>query len=378
MPADPLPDQGPSTRSGPGRIVREADPLNLESPVSSLESFLTPTAQFYIRNHFDVPDRDPATWQIRIEGAVARPFSISPNELWHLPTETRTVTLECAGNGRVFLKPKAKGLLWGEGAVGTAEWQGVPLRILLDRAGIHADAVEVIMEGADSGQVTEEPKTPGVISFARSLPLAKVDDVLIALAMNGAELVPVHGAPVRAIVGGWYGMASVKWLRRIIVTDRPFQGYFQTLEYATFEQQHDIPTLVGLKRNAVKAQIISPVRGELINGGTRYDVRGKAWSGEATITRVEFSADGSQTWRDATVLGPASRHAWQEWSIAWDVPEVAGKAQLMARATDSLGRVQPITRDSALRTYAIHHVIPVEVEVLGPPGWVRELPQFTR
>ena len=346
-----------------GLIVREADPINLESPPGSHESFLTDTRQFFVRNHFDVPTVDAATWRLEITGAVGNGYAIGPAELKRLPTETRTATLECAGNHRVYLVPKAKGLLWGAGAVGTAEWQGVPLRTLLDRSGINPDAVEVIFEGLDSGEVRDEPKTPGVISYARSIPIAKVDDVLIAHGMNGSDLEPIHGWPVRAIVGGYYGMASVKWLTRIVVTNRPFVGYFQSLEYATFDRQDGFPSLAAVTTNAVKAQIVEPMRGEVIEAGTDYKIQGKAWAGEATVTRVEWSADGGAVWSDAFLLGEPIRHTWREWAATWKVPAQPGDYQLGARATDDQGRTQPLARDLDLRTYAIHHVIPIGVVV---------------
>ena len=155
------------------------------------------------------------------------------------------VLLECSGNGRVFLKPPQVGIRWELGAVSTALWTGVPLADVLDEAGVKPTAVEVILEGADHGEFTEpNPKTPGAISYARSLPMAKAKapEVLLAYQMNGHDLPPRHGQPVRAVVAGWYGMASVKWLRRIIITDRPFHGYFQSFMYATWERQHGLPT----------------------------------------------------------------------------------------------------------------------------------------
>lgn len=352
----------------PGLIVRETMPENLESPPAALESFLTPNEAFYVRSHFKVPRLDPATWRLKVEGAVRDPLEVSLAELRGMPATTEVALLECAGNGRVALVPKAKGLLWGPGAVGTAEWTGVPLRALLERAGVQDGAVEVILEGADSGEVADEPKSPGVIPFARSLGLRKaLDDVLIAYAMNGRDLSPAHGFPARAVVPGWYGMASVKWLARAVVTDRPFQGYFQTLEYSTFGRHHGLPSLVPLAENAVKAQIISPTRGEVVPAGRPVVVRGAAWAGEATVMQVEVSADGGATWANARLVDEPVRHAWRRWEWTWRVPAAAGGRSLMARATDDRGRTQPMTRDLDLRTYMIHHVVPVAVEV-GPPA----------
>src|SRR6266516_599582 len=213
-----------------GRIVRGEDPLNLEMPFSSLDQFITPTEAFYVRTHFPIPKIDKRDWRLRVEGNVEKPFELGYEDLLRMQSRTIAVTLECAGNNRNFLEPKVKGVQWGLGAVGTAEWTGVPLSILLDRAGVKPEAVEVILEGADGGEL-EDPKSPaGELKFARSIPLTKArNDVLLAYKMNGNDLPPQHGFPVRAIVPGWYAMASIKWLQRIIVTDRPFNGYYHTL-----------------------------------------------------------------------------------------------------------------------------------------------------
>src|SRR5437762_2793171 len=174
-----------------GKIVRGEAPLNLEMPFSTLDQFITPTKSFYVRTHFPIPAIDRDEWWLRVEGEIVNPFAINYEELLKLESRKIPVTLECAGNNRNFLEPKAKGVQWGLGAVGTAEWTGVPLSILLDRAGVKPEAREVILEGADGGAL-EEPKRPsGKVQFVRSLPLAKVRaDVLLAYKMNGDKLSP--------------------------------------------------------------------------------------------------------------------------------------------------------------------------------------------
>ena len=196
-----------------GRIVRGEDPLNLEMPFSTLDQFITPIKSFYVRTHFPIPAIDKDAWWLNVEGEVEKPFAINYEELLKLESLTIPVTLECAGNNRNFLEPKVKGVQWGLGAVGTAEWTGVPLSILLDRAELKHAACEVVLEGADEG-VLEDPKSPaGELKFARSVPLAKArNDVLLAYKINGIELPPQHGFPLRAVVPGWYAMASIKWL----------------------------------------------------------------------------------------------------------------------------------------------------------------------
>src|ERR1700716_858858 len=197
-----------------GLIIRQQEPKNLESPFDRLDSYLTPTELFYIRSHFPTPDLDCASYRLRIDGAVRRPLTLSYDERRSMRSETRVATLECAGNSRVFLVPQVQGAQWELGAAGNAEWTGVPLRALLERAGLANDACEIVLEGADRGMPKEEPMPPIPISYTWSLPRAKSlrSEVLIAYQMNGRELPRDHGFPVRAIVPGHYGMASVKWL----------------------------------------------------------------------------------------------------------------------------------------------------------------------
>src|SRR6202047_1140605 len=185
-----------------GLIIRQKEPTNLEMPFDQVDSYLTPTELFYIRSHFPAPRIDVTGYQLRIDGAVRNPLALSCQELREMPSETRTATLECAGNGRVFLVPQVRGAQWELGAVGNAEWTGVPLRALLERAGLEDDACEVVLEGADRGTPDVKPIPPGPISHARSLPREKAiqPEVLIAYQMNGRDLSRDHGYPVRAIV----------------------------------------------------------------------------------------------------------------------------------------------------------------------------------
>src|ERR1700680_193651 len=156
--------------SSMGLIIRQKEPSNLETPFDQVDSFLTPTELFYIRSHFPAPNLELTSYQLRIDGAVRNPLSLSYQQLRDLPSQTRVATLECAGNGRVFLIPQVAGAQWELGAVGNAEWTGVPLSALLERAGLEEDACEIVLEGADQGTPTEEPVPPHPISYARSLP----------------------------------------------------------------------------------------------------------------------------------------------------------------------------------------------------------------
>ncbi len=351
----------------PGQILRQQQPTNLEFPFPTLNSFITPTDRFFVRSHFAVPTLDARTWRLHVEGAVNQPLELTLADIQQMASRTETALLECAGNNRIFIVPQPAGLLWELGAVSNAEWTGVPLAAVLDRAGVRPGAVEVILEGYDRGEVRSFPNpyaSPGPISFARSLPLAKArsPEVLLAHRMNGAALTASHGYPLRAVVPGWYGMASVKWLRRIIVTDRPFFGYFQTLEYAYYERRHGLPSLTPTTELQVKALIARPMLHEVVPVHRPYRVHGAAWTGESEVTRVEVSTDGGQSWSVARLLGQHVPHSWRLWEFSWQNP-AAGRRVLIARAADRRGHTQPVQRDPDRRNGMINHLLPIEVEV---------------
>jgi DMSO/TMAO reductase YedYZ molybdopterin-dependent catalytic subunit len=347
-----------------GKMVRGENPLNLEMPFEKLDGFITPTEAFYVRTHFPIPKIDKNKWRLRVEGEVEKPFDLNYDELLKMESRTIPVTLECAGNNRVFLEPKVKGVQWGLGAVGTAQWTGVPLSILLTRAGIKSGAKEVILEGADGGTLEDPKSPPGELKFARSISLAKArNDVLLAYKMNDVDLPPEHGFPLRAIVPGWYAVASIKWLQRIIVSDRPFNGYYQTLDYAFWKRRGDLADLVPLSEVQIKAEIAQPVEGEIVPANSNMRVHGAAWTGDAEIIKVELSTDGGSTWKDARLLDESKPNAWRLWEYDWKTPAKTGKQTLIARASDSKGRTQPLERDPDRGTYMINHLLPITVEV---------------
>jgi DMSO/TMAO reductase YedYZ molybdopterin-dependent catalytic subunit len=359
----PPPSPGAERFAG-GMIVREKEPVNLETPFGSLDSFLTPVERFYVRCHHAQPRIGKDGWRLVIEGEVGQPCRLSYEELQAMEMRTIIATMECAGNGRAFLTPQHDGAQWEGGAVGTAEWTGVPLATVLALARPSPGVSEVILEGADAGPVKDLPKPAGEIHYARSLPLGKaMDDVLLALRMNGRELTPSHGFPLRAIVPGWYGMAAVKWLSRIVATGRPFHGYYQTVDYAYWDRRSGIPTLRPITTMRVKAQIARPEFAEAVTAGQPYRVHGAAWTAAAEISKVEVSTDGGHHWEEARLLGMPTPHAWHLWEFDWPVPASPGKAVVMARATDSSGHVQPLAHDDDGGSYLIHHALPVEVTI---------------
>jgi DMSO/TMAO reductase YedYZ molybdopterin-dependent catalytic subunit len=353
-----------------GLIIRQKEPTNLETPLDQVDSYLTPTELFYIRSHFSAPKLERASYRLRIDGAVRNPLSLSYKQLRDMPSETKVATLECAGNGRVFLIPQVAGAQWELGAVGNAEWTGVPLGALLERAGLEDTACEIVLEGADRGTPKEEPVPPGPVSYARSLPRDKAiqRDVLIAYQMNGRDLPLDHGYPVRAVVPGHYGVASVKWLTHVHAVREPFRGYWQTSDYGYWDYLDGKPVRRALGEMKVKSEIVRPRVYETLAPNQVYAVSGAAWAGETEVTGIAVSTDGGQTWAEAEFLDPVRRHAWRRWKFDWLTPKKPGQYTLLARAKDANGNGQPDKHDQHYGSYVINHTLPIEVFVDDPTG----------
>jgi DMSO/TMAO reductase YedYZ molybdopterin-dependent catalytic subunit len=330
-------------------------------PLEALAYDVTPAGLHYLLIHYDIPVVDPAAWRLRVGGRVGRELSLSLDELRARPAVTQAVTLECAGNGRARLSPRPISQPWLLEAVGTAEWTGVPLRGLLEEAGVGEGAVEVLFRGLDRGVEGDRAQ-----QYERSLPLAEAarDELLLAYAMNGEPLPPQHGFPLRLVVPGWYGMTSVKWLGEITLIDRPFDGYQQARGYRLrqtpeedgepLSRMHPRSLMVppGIPEFATRERRLAP---------GRVTVRGRAWSGLAEIERVELSADGGQRWSDAR-LGPSrSPWAWRAWESDWDAEP--GAHELCCRATDAAGNAQPLEAPWNLGGYANNEVQRVAVVV---------------
>ena len=305
-----------------GKIVRSAAPLNLEMPFEKLEGFITPTDLFFVRMHYAIPKIDRTKWRLRVEGEVERAFELNYDELTKLASKKVLALLECAGNTRSFLKPKVPGVQWSLGAVGNANWTGVPLSILLDRAGVKQTAREVILEGADEGPAELAGGPRGNVRFARSVPLAKaLKDVLLAYKINDVDLPAEHGFPVRAIVPGWYSVASVKWLQRVIVIDRPFNGYYQTLDYSFWVRVNGNPELEALRKMQIKSEIARPIEGETIQVNSKVRVHGAAWTGEGEVAKVELSVDGGATWNETKYNQSLNRTPRRLWNSIGERPQ---------------------------------------------------------
>jgi DMSO/TMAO reductase YedYZ molybdopterin-dependent catalytic subunit len=356
------PEQACQTALDAGLVVHRAYPLNGETSLQALiGGVVMPNAHFYVRNHFQIPALDPVDWRLRIGGMVERPLTLSMRDLHNLPSQSVMVTLECAGNGRSGLVPKVQGEQWQLGAVSTAEWTGVPLTEVLDRVGVRSEGHEVVFKGADSGKV--EGRTDAT-HFERSLSVDQLNgsEALLAYAMNGEPLPIQHGFPLRLIVPGWYGVASVKWLTDIQVVGEPFVGFFQAERY--FYELNEGGRLhrepVTLQR--VRSLITEPEPDEVLRCGD-VAVRGVAWSGAAPIERVEVSF-GGEPWHEARLVGDRTRHSWQWWEriVRVDHP---GPTTIRCRATDLAGRTQPELSEWNRLGYGANAIHEVAVRIHG-------------
>ncbi|QMU69112.1 sulfite oxidase [Streptacidiphilus sp. P02-A3a] len=314
----------------------QPEPFNAEAPPQGLRDDITPVSLHYVRSNFALPEHDGT---LQITGAVQNPTSLTLDDLRSMPAVDRVVTLECAGNGRLGQAPLPVGEPWGFNAVSTARWTGVYLHDVLALASPAGDGVDVAFLGADHGPYSQAGHQFEDLTYTRALTLAHCVDpaaeIMIAYAMNGEELTPDHGAPFRIIAPRWYGVASVKWLKRIDVLTAPFAGEFQTSHYM-YEWQdrpHEPVTVM-----AVRARITDPAPGVSVPAGT-YTVRGKAWSGAGPISRVQLSLTGEGDWNQAVLEPPTGPYQWQDWSFDWHA--VPGRHTLRARAIDAGGNVQP-------------------------------------
>ena len=323
-------------------IVNSYRFLDLEMPLAELRSWITPVDLFFVRNHVSEPfAMDVNDWTLTVAGEVERPLTLRMADLVKLEPATVTNTLECAGNGRANYVPHVPGIQWRRGAVGNARFTGPRLKDVLERAGLKPTAHHVAFRG------WEEPPSR-VPQFIRSIPLEKALDpaTLVALQMNGAPLLKHHGFPARALVPGWIGAASVKWLKEITVLSEEFAGNFMKPGYrmptralAPGEEVKPEETAAITALN-VKSVIAQPARDVRRGGPVR--VSGAAWAGENDVAKVEISSDGGQSWNPAQLGREQARYCWRLWQYDWR-PARAGDYILMARATDSAGRVQPET-----------------------------------
>jgi sulfane dehydrogenase subunit SoxC len=331
-------------------------------PLEALRWDVTPIGLHYLLTHYDIPQVDASSWRLEIDGLVERSLSLSLDDLRAREATEIAVTMECAGNGRVYVEPHVVSQPWLLEAVGTASWRGTPVSSLLDEAGVVEGATDVLFTGLDTGVEggTEQ-------SYARSVSLGELveGDALLAYQINGVPLPPQHGFPLRLVVPGWYGMTSVKWLSRITVLDAPFGGYQMEHSYR-IRQEEDEPgepiTTIAPRSLMVPPGIPDFLSRERIVDAGPCQLDGRAWSGEAQVVGVDVSTDGGNSWAPAE-LGDAElgRWAWRSWRFAWDARR--GEHDLCCRARDAAGNEQPLTAPWNLGGYKNNAVQRVRVTV---------------
>ena len=303
-------------------------------PFEDLDSFLTPTDQFFLRSHLEIPAIDASKYRLEISGWVERPMTFTFAQLEKLAKESMPSTFECSGSAV------------NGGMVSTAEWHGAGLWPLLHDARPKSGAVEVVMEGADAGL---DELVPVPVQYARSVPLAMLPDLpgMLVVAMNGAPLRPEHGFPVRVVLPGLYGVQNVKWLSRLTVVNRPYQGFYQTQRYVGLRNTPQGVRMEEILRQRVKSQI-ARVTPRPEGGRGAFKATGAAWSGGKAIAQVEVSVDGGRRWGKAQLSPPKNDYSWVLWS--YDFTAGPGTHEVVARATDAAGRAQPLERDSSILT----------------------------
>jgi DMSO/TMAO reductase YedYZ molybdopterin-dependent catalytic subunit len=318
--------------------VMTQKPLNAETSNASLRSWITDNDAFFKRNQGQIPEQPVslADWRLSVEGLVVKSLELSFEELQRLPKVTAANTLECSGNSRSLLSQKASGNPWTIGGVGNAVWGGVRLSDVLEKAGLQKNAGHVGFEGFD------KPLGKAGIKFIRSIPLAKaMDSTLLVYEMNGQPLPLEHGYPLRSLALGWTGANCIKWLKKIMVLEQPFEGFFMDKVYRVFQKGEDPKSGEVVKDLQIKSIIVEPEKDQTLSVGV-VPVRGAAYAGEAGIEKVEVSVDQGATWDPAGLIGPDQPFAWRHWEYLWEAT-AGGDYTIMARATDTDGRRQPDT-----------------------------------
>ncbi len=317
------------------RVMTEK-PLNAETPIERLRTWITDNDVFFKRNQGQFPEGpiDIEAWSLTVDGMVQQELTLTFADILALPKVEAANTLECSGNSRSLLKQKASGNPWTIGGVGNAVWGGVWLKDVLEQSGITSEGAHVCFEGFDV------PLGRAQIKFIRSIPVAKaLDSTLLAYEMNGQPLPLEHGFPMRALALGWTGANCVKWLHKITVLENAFEGFFMDKVYRVFHKGEESKTGKIITAITVKAIITHPPQNASVAAGI-IPIRGAAYAGEAGITKVEVSIDKGRTWQPARLIGLDVPFAWRHWEYLWQV-DAKGPHTIMARACDTDGNCQP-------------------------------------
>jgi DMSO/TMAO reductase YedYZ molybdopterin-dependent catalytic subunit len=318
------------------RVMSEK-PLNAETPVEYLRSWITANQVFFERNQGQIPE-EPfpiEEWCLSVEGEIHKPLVLDYEAVCRRPRAIVANTMECSGNSRSLLTRKASGNPWTIGGVGNAIWGGIWLKDLLEECGLKPQARHVAFEGLD------KPLGSAGIQFVRSIPLEKaMASTLLAYEMNGEPLPLRHGFPLRSLALGWTGANCIKWLHKITVLSQPHEGFFMDRAYRVFQKGQTPDTgevVAGLK---LKSVITQPLGGETLSAD-RIVVLGAAYAGEQLVAEVAVSVDGGRTWHPAEFIGPDEPFAWRQWQFIWEAVK-PGEYTLMARTTDNSGNHQPM------------------------------------
>ena len=319
------------------RRVLSREPPNAEAAEGAFAHLVTPAEARFVRCHFEVPQLDEEH-ELELAGGFAQPMRLSVRELRAMAPSVLTVVTECAGNGRTSLKPRVEGEPWTDRAVSTAQWAGVPLVHVIDRAGLAETAIELVFTGADGG------------AYQRSLPreVALDPSILLAWEMNGAPIPPQFGGPLRLVVPGWYGMASVKWLARIQAVETPFSGKFQTEKYLYAP---------GVPVTTMRVKSMFTGLPRVVRAGSNVRLTGLAWGG---AQKVDVSIDGA--WQPARFTGPILQHAWRRFEVQWQPSR--GPHLVACRATGAGGETQPDEPVWNAGGYGSNAVQRIEIEAI--------------
>ena len=317
--------------------IMSKKPLNAETPITALRSWITANKAFFDRNQGDIPEKqiDLHEWKLSIDGEVENPLELDFATLLNMPKAIAANTLECSGNSRSLLKEKSYGNPWTIGGVGNAVWGGVWLKDILAMAGVNKSARHVAFGGFD------KPLGKAQIQFIRSIPLEKaLTSTLLVYEMNGEPLPLNHGYPLRGLALGWTGASSVKWLNRITLLEEQYEGFFMDNVYRVFAKGEESKTGEVVKEIQLKSIIVQPQIGETFEPG-EITILGAAYAGEQDVSKVEISGDGGSTWHQADFIGPHEPYAWRHWQYVWKVKD-SGDYTILSRATDSHGQQQPL------------------------------------
>jgi len=348
-------------------IVRSAKPTDLEMPLTGFNDAITPIERFFVRCHTYTPHVDIKTWSLKLDGVVNKPLTLTMADLKRLPRVELVGVLECAGNGRSFYQPRVPGTQWAYGSVGNAKWSGVRLRDVLAKAGVKDSAKHVLFDGADVplGKMDD---------FRRTITLEKAldADTMLAFEMNGQELPVQHGFPLRLIAPGWAGDSWVKWLTHIEVLDHEWDGFWMKTAYRHPSKPVapgaavDASQMIPVTDLGVKSVIANPGPGPV--PGVPVRISGAAWSNGSPVTGVDVSVDGGNTWNQAKLGESLGRYSWRLYEYSW-TPNGDGDYEIMARARNQAGQIQPLEQEWNPSGYLWNVVHRVPVKFSYPNGY---------